>query len=135
MIAQIINIGDEILIGQIINTNGAFLSKSLNSIGITVSEIISISDKKEDIINCIERSRKKSDIIIITGGLGPTNDDVTALAPGIGVTFILLVIANFINLIPGSEITGVPASLTNATDLPFFNVSIIKNIFCWEECS
>ncbi|MFL2632503.1 MAG: CinA family nicotinamide mononucleotide deamidase-related protein [Candidatus Marivariicella sp.] len=77
MIAQIINIGDEILIGQIINTNGAFLSKSLNSIGITVSEIISISDKKEDIINCIERSRKKSDIIIITGGLGPTNDDVT----------------------------------------------------------
>ena len=50
MIAQIINIGDEILIGQIINTNGAFLSKSLNSIGITVSEIISISDKKEDII-------------------------------------------------------------------------------------
>ena len=77
MIAQIINIGDEILIGQIINTNGAFLSKSLNSIGFTVSEIISISDKKEDIINCIERSRKKSDIIIITGGLGPTNDDVT----------------------------------------------------------
>ena len=77
MIAQIINIGDEILIGQINNTNGAFLSKSLNSIGITVSEIISISDKKEDIINCIERSRKKSDIIIITGGLGPTNDDVT----------------------------------------------------------
>ena len=77
MIAQIINIGDEILIGQIINTNGAFLSKSLNSIGIKVSEIISISDKKEDIINCIERSRKKSDIIIITGGLGPTNDDVT----------------------------------------------------------
>ena len=77
MIAQIINIGDEILIGQIINTNGAFLSKSLNSIGFTVSEIISISDKKEEIINCIERSRKKSDIIIITGGLGPTNDDVT----------------------------------------------------------
>ena len=77
MVAQIINIGDEILIGQIINTNGAFLSKSLNSIGFTVSEIISISDKKEEIINCIERSRKKSDIIIITGGLGPTNDDVT----------------------------------------------------------
>jgi nicotinamide-nucleotide amidase len=47
MVAHIINIGDEILIGQIINTNGTFLSKSLNSIGFNVSKIISISDKKE----------------------------------------------------------------------------------------
>ena len=77
MVAHIINIGDEILIGQIINTNGTFLSKSLNSIGFNVSKIISISDKKEEIIDCIDKSRRDSDLIIITGGLGPTNDDVT----------------------------------------------------------
>ena len=77
MLAEIINIGDEILIGQIVNTNGAFLSKELSSIGFKISKIISISDKKEDIIETIERSRKSSDLIIITGGLGPTNDDIT----------------------------------------------------------
>ena len=77
MIAELVTIGDEILIGQIVNTNSVFLSKSLNSIGIAVSQITSISDKSTDIINTVERSRKTSDIIIITGGLGPTSDDVT----------------------------------------------------------
>ena len=70
MIAELVTIGDEILIGQIVNTNSVFLSKSLNSIGIAVSQITSISDKSTDIINTVERSRKTSDIIIITGGLG-----------------------------------------------------------------
>ncbi|MDG2372509.1 MAG: CinA family nicotinamide mononucleotide deamidase-related protein [Flavobacteriaceae bacterium] len=77
MIAELVTIGDEILIGQIVNTNSVFLSKSLNSIGIAVSQITSISDKPTDIINTIERSRKTADVIIITGGLGPTSDDVT----------------------------------------------------------
>tara|TARA_B110000444_G_scaffold261418_1_gene313338 strand:+ start:1804 stop:3051 length:1248 start_codon:yes stop_codon:yes gene_type:complete len=77
MKAELISIGDEILIGQIVNTNSVYLSKSLNSIGIAVSQITSISDNSEDIINTIERSKKKSDIIIITGGLGPTSDDIT----------------------------------------------------------
>ena len=81
MLAEIINIGDEILIGQIVNTNGAFLSKELSSIGFKISKIISISDKKEDIIETIERSRKSSDLIIITGGLGPTNDDAQTRWP------------------------------------------------------
>jgi nicotinamide-nucleotide amidase len=77
LIAELVTIGDEILIGQIINTNSVFLSKSLNSIGIAVSQITSIPDKSDDIINTIDRSRKTSDIIIITGGLGPTSDDIT----------------------------------------------------------
>ena len=79
MIAELVTIGDEILIGQIVNTNSVFLSKSLNSIGIAVSQITSISDKPVDITNTIDRARKTSDIIIITGGLGPTSDDVTKL--------------------------------------------------------
>ena len=64
MKAELISIGDEILIGQIVNTNSVYLSKSLNSIGIAVSQITSISDNSEDIINTIERSKKKSDIIL-----------------------------------------------------------------------
>ena len=65
----------------------------------------------------------------------PTNEAVTALGPGIGVTLIPLFIAKTINLIPGSDITGVPASLTNAIDSPFLILST-KNInFCLDECS
>ena len=77
--ATILNIGDEILIGQIINTNSAFISKALNNIGIEVNEILSISDNKKSIINSISRVEKNSEIIIITGGLGPTKDDLTKI--------------------------------------------------------
>ncbi len=69
MKATILNIGDEILIGQIINTNSAFISKALNNIGIEVNEILSISDNKKSIINTISRIEKNSEIIVITGGL------------------------------------------------------------------
>ena len=79
MKATILNIGDEILIGQIINTNSAFISKALNNIGIEVNEILSISDNKKSIINSISRVEKNSEIIIITGGLGPTKDDLTKI--------------------------------------------------------
>jgi nicotinamide-nucleotide amidase len=77
--ATIVNIGDEILIGQIVNTNSVYLSRSLNNIGIEVVEILSISDNKEVIIDSISRVEKISEIVIITGGLGPTKDDLTKI--------------------------------------------------------
>jgi nicotinamide-nucleotide amidase len=75
--AQIITIGDEILIGQIVDTNSAFISKKLNEAGIQVTKKISVGDKEDEIINVIEEALKSSDVVIITGGLGPTKDDIT----------------------------------------------------------
>lgn len=77
MKAELLTIGDEILIGQIVNTNAVFLSKALNKIGIEIIQITSISDQKEHIIRALEASKKKANIVIMTGGLGPTKDDVT----------------------------------------------------------
>ena len=77
MKAELITIGDEILIGQIVNTNSVFLSKALNKIGIEIIQITSISDQKKHIIRALEASKKRANIVIITGGLGPTKDDVT----------------------------------------------------------
>ena len=77
MKAELVSIGDEILIGQIINTNAVFLAKELNSIGVEIVQITSISDQKEIIFNALNEARKRADIIIMTGGLGPTKDDVT----------------------------------------------------------
>ena len=58
MYAEIISIGDEILIGQIVNTNAVFIAKELNKVGIEVKQITSISDKKEDIVNCLDAATK-----------------------------------------------------------------------------
>ncbi|TQD35457.1 competence/damage-inducible protein A [Haloflavibacter putidus] len=77
MQAEIITIGDEILIGQIVDTNSAFIATELNKIGVEVQQITSISDQAEQIISSLEEARKRSEIVIITGGLGPTNDDIT----------------------------------------------------------
>ena len=77
MKAELLTIGDEILIGQIVNTNAVFLSKALNKIGIEIIQITSISDQKKHIIRALEASKKRANIVIITGGLGPTKDDVT----------------------------------------------------------
>lgn len=77
MTAELITIGDEILIGQIVNTNSVFLSKSLNAIGIEIVQITSISDEPDTIKKTIDQARKRASILILTGGLGPTNDDVT----------------------------------------------------------
>ena len=77
MKAELVSIGDEILIGQIVNTNAVFLAKELNRIGVEIAQISSISDQKEIIINALDEARKRADIIIMTGGLGPTKDDVT----------------------------------------------------------
>ena len=77
MLAEIISIGDEILIGQIVNTNAVFIAKELNKIGIEVVQITSISDKKEAIVKCLDDAQQRAQVIILTGGLGPTKDDLT----------------------------------------------------------
>ena len=77
MLAEIITIGDEILIGQIVDTNSAYLGKALNSIGVSVYQITSIQDDKEHILKALKEAEENADIIIITGGLGPTKDDIT----------------------------------------------------------
>ena len=77
MKAAIVTIGDEILIGQIIDTNSGFIAKSLDKIGIEVSEMLSISDSREHILNTFSKLQNKVDIVVITGGLGPTKDDIT----------------------------------------------------------
>ncbi len=77
MKATIITIGDEILIGQITDTNSGFIAKALNKIGIEVHEMISISDEKNHILETFAKVQNQVDFAIITGGLGPTKDDVT----------------------------------------------------------
>jgi len=77
MQAEIITIGDEILIGQIVDTNSAWMSKELNEIGISVNRITSISDTKNAIVSSIEEAMSRVDLVLMTGGLGPTNDDIT----------------------------------------------------------
>ncbi len=77
MRAAIITIGDEILIGQIIDTNSGFIAKSLDKIGVEVSEMISISDNKQHILDTFSKLQDQVDFVIITGGLGPTKDDIT----------------------------------------------------------
>ncbi len=78
--ATLLTIGDEILIGQIVDTNSAFIAKQLNTIGIEVEEIISVKDELQHIIEGFQRGISKSDIVIVTGGLGPTKDDKTKAA-------------------------------------------------------
>ncbi|MBP5517099.1 MAG: CinA family nicotinamide mononucleotide deamidase-related protein [Bacteroidales bacterium] len=75
--ASICTIGDEILIGQILDTNSAFISRALNKSGIKVVHIASCSDSRKDILDTLKRCLKSSDIVIATGGLGPTKDDIT----------------------------------------------------------
>lgn len=77
MKATIITIGDEILIGQIVDTNSASISRKLNAAGITIASKLSIGDTAEAITEAVERAMAECDITIITGGLGPTKDDIT----------------------------------------------------------
>ena len=77
MRATIITIGDEILIGQIVDTNSASISRKLNAAGITIASKLSIGDTAEAITEAVERPIAECDITIITGGLGPTKDDIT----------------------------------------------------------
>ena len=77
MNATIVTIGDEILIGQILDTNSRYISRALNAHGIVVRERTSIGDNRQQIIDTLDRTLSQSEIVIITGGLGPTKDDIT----------------------------------------------------------
>jgi len=77
MKAEIITIGDEILIGQIVDTNSQWIGKELNKIGVSVYQITSIQDEEQHILNALEEAQSRVDVVIITGGLGPTKDDIT----------------------------------------------------------
>ena len=75
--AEIITIGDEILYGQIVDTNSAFMGSELGKIGVRVKQISSIYDDAEAIVQAVEEAQTRADLIVITGGLGPTRDDIT----------------------------------------------------------
>lgn len=77
MIAHIINIGDELLIGQVVNTNASWMAEELNKRNIKVTNISVISDGGDDIRTQLDRSIAEADVVLITGGLGPTKDDIT----------------------------------------------------------
>lgn len=77
MFAEIITIGDEILIGQIVDTNSAWIAQQLNQAGILVNQITSISDTKEHITKALDEARERASLVLMTGGLGPTKDDIT----------------------------------------------------------
>jgi nicotinamide-nucleotide amidase len=75
--ASIITIGDELLIGQVIDTNSAFIAQELNKAGFTINRRVAVGDNYDAIRNALDEEKKHSDIILITGGLGPTADDIT----------------------------------------------------------
>lgn len=78
--ASICTIGDEILIGQIVDTNSSHISQALNTLGIKVTRMLSIGDDHDTIVNTLEGELSTNDIVIVTGGLGPTKDDITKTA-------------------------------------------------------
>ncbi len=91
MKAEIITIGDELLIGQVVDTNSAFIATKLNEAGIHVHQITSVSDNREHIFEALNNAKQRADLIFMTGGLGPTNDDITKLTLceyfGVGLRF------------------------------------------------
>ncbi len=79
-LAEIITIGDELLIGQVVDTNSAWIGQKLNEIGIKVFQITSVSDNEQHILSALKEAQQRADVILITGGLGPTKDDITKYA-------------------------------------------------------
>ncbi|UGS24407.1 CinA family nicotinamide mononucleotide deamidase-related protein [Flavobacterium channae] len=77
MKAAIVTIGDEILIGQVVDTNSSYIAKALDKIGIATHEMLSISDDKQHILDTLNALQNNVDVVIVTGGLGPTKDDIT----------------------------------------------------------
>ena len=77
MRAEILSIGDELLIGQTINTNASWLGQECSKIGIQIVQVTTISDEKQLIKEAIDLAFLRSDIVLVTGGLGPTKDDIT----------------------------------------------------------
>ena len=77
MIASIITIGDELLIGQVVDTNSAWMAEQLNEVGISLHQITSVHDDREHILKALDEAFSRADIVLTTGGLGPTKDDIT----------------------------------------------------------
>ena len=77
MFAELITIGDELLMGQVVATNSAWMGRELNNIGIEVLRIVSVRDREEEILEAIDNAMKRVNIVLVTGGLGPTKDDIT----------------------------------------------------------
>lgn len=77
MFAEIITIGDELLIGQVTDTNSAWMGRELNKVGIEVIRVVSVRDRADEIIEAVDASMKRANIVLVTGGLGPTKDDIT----------------------------------------------------------
>ena len=77
MNAELLTIGNEILIGQIVNTNSVWMAQQLNEIGVSVVHMSSVADDRESILKAFEDAGKRADLVLITGGLGPTKDDIT----------------------------------------------------------
>lgn len=77
MFAEIITIGDELLIGQVVDTNSAWMGRELNKVGIEVIRVVSVRDREDEITEAADAAMKRSDIVLMTGGLGPTKDDIT----------------------------------------------------------
>ena len=77
MVAELISVGTELLMGNIVNTNAAYLSKELAAIGVSVYYQSTVGDNKERLMAAIETALKRADVIILSGGLGPTADDLT----------------------------------------------------------
>ncbi|GAB2479288.1 CinA-like protein [Hymenobacter qilianensis] len=75
--AEIITIGDELLYGQVVDTNSAFMGQELGKLGIRVRQITSVSDRAAEIVLALDAARERADVVLITGGLGPTKDDLT----------------------------------------------------------
>lgn len=78
-VAEIITVGDEILIGQIVDTNSAWIAEEFSRIGISIGRIVSVSDRGAEIQQAVEDALTRADIVVMTGGLGPTKDDITKL--------------------------------------------------------
>ncbi|MCB0617801.1 MAG: competence/damage-inducible protein A, partial [Saprospiraceae bacterium] len=90
MKVHLLTIGDELLIGQVVDTNSAWMGRQLNLAGIQVAGIVSAPDEHDDIVDAIGHCLQRSQVVIMTGGLGPTKDDVTkkAIAEYYGVGFV-----------------------------------------------
>ena len=77
MRAEIITIGDELLIGQVVDTNSAWMAQRINEVGISLHQITSVHDNREHILTALDEAFSRADIVLTTGGLGPTKDDIT----------------------------------------------------------
>ncbi|TET27594.1 competence/damage-inducible protein A, partial [Candidatus Aerophobetes bacterium] len=77
MKAEIISVGTEILLGSLVDTNAAFIAEKMASLGVSISRISAVGDSWQDIYQALEESLGRVDLIIVSGGLGPTEDDIT----------------------------------------------------------